>query len=83
MNHIHLGRSGLLVSPLCLGTMNFGPHTTEKDSFAIMDRALEIGINFFDTADVYSAGESELILGRALKACGANRDDAVVATKVR
>ena len=53
MEHVRLGRTGLKVSRLCLGTMNFGPHTTEPDSFAIMDRALEDGIQFFDTADVY------------------------------
>ena len=53
MDYVNLGRSGLKVSRLCLGTMNFGPMTTEQDSFAIMDRAHEAGINFFDTADVY------------------------------
>ena len=52
MNHVRLGRTALKVSRLCLGTMNFGPQTTEADSFAIMDRALELGINFFDTANV-------------------------------
>ena len=53
MDYTHLGRSGLSVSRLCLGTMNFGPMTTEPDSHAIMDRALEHGINFFDTANTY------------------------------
>ena len=53
MQYTQLGRTGLKVSRLCLGTMNFGPQTTEADSFAIMDRALELGINFFDTANVY------------------------------
>ncbi|MFA9562415.1 MAG: aldo/keto reductase, partial [Nitrospirota bacterium] len=53
MKYVHLGRSGLKVSRLCLGTMNFGPLASETESFAIMDRALELGINFFDTADVY------------------------------
>src|SRR2546426_7855716 len=53
MEYTHLGRLGLLVSRLCLGTMNFGPETSEEDSHAIMDRALEHGINFFDTANVY------------------------------
>ena len=53
MQYVHLGRSGVKVSRLCLGTMNFGPETSEADSFAIMDRALELGINFFDTANVY------------------------------
>ena len=53
MQYVRLGRTGLKVSRLCLGTMNFGPQTSEADSFAIMDRALELGINFFDTANVY------------------------------
>ena len=53
MNFTHLGRTGLSVSRLCLGTMNFGPETDEADSFAIMDRAHDVGINFFDTANVY------------------------------
>jgi aryl-alcohol dehydrogenase-like predicted oxidoreductase len=68
MKHVHLGRSGLKVSPLCLGTMNFGPHTSEKESYAIMDQALELGINFFDTADYYGGkkgeGITEQIIGR-------------------
>jgi NDP-hexose 2,3-enoyl reductase len=51
MEYTHLGRTGLQVSRLCLGTMNFGPQTSEGDSFAIMDKALELGINFFDTAN--------------------------------
>jgi len=50
MKYVKLGRTGLKVSRFCLGTMNFGPETSEADSFAIMDRALELGINFFDTA---------------------------------
>ena len=53
MDYTHLGRTGLKVSRLCLGTMNFGPQTSEPDTFAIMDRALEHGINFFDTANLY------------------------------
>ena len=53
MQYANLGRTGLKVSRLCLGTMNFGPLTSEADSFAIMDRALETGINFFDTANRY------------------------------
>lgn len=53
MHYTHLGRSGLTVSRLCLGTMNFGPLTTETDSVRIMDRALHLGINLFDTANVY------------------------------
>jgi aryl-alcohol dehydrogenase-like predicted oxidoreductase len=53
MQYTQLGRTGLKVSRLCLGTMNFGPFTSEADSFVIMDKALELGINFFDTANVY------------------------------
>ena len=72
MQYTHLGRTGLEVSRLCLGTMNFGPETSEAESFSIMDRALEHGINFFDTADVYGRsplfhrgeGVTEQILGR-------------------
>lgn len=89
MDYRHLGRSGLLVSPLCLGTMNFGWHTSEEDSFAIMDRALEQGINFFDTADVYTnwveggeSGRSEEIVGRWHRQGGGRRDRIVLATKV-
>ena len=53
IEHKRLGKHGVLVSNICLGTMNFGWHTTQEESFKIMDRALELGINFFDTADVY------------------------------
>jgi aryl-alcohol dehydrogenase-like predicted oxidoreductase len=53
MQYTHLGRTGLRVSRLCLGTMNFGPQTSEADSFRIMDQALDQGRNFFDTANVY------------------------------
>jgi aryl-alcohol dehydrogenase-like predicted oxidoreductase len=81
-----LGKHGVLVSNICLGTMNFGPRTTEKDSFAIMDHALELGINFFDTADVYGAdverGLTEEILGRWFAQGGGRREAVVLATKV-
>jgi len=81
-----LGKHGVLVSNLCLGTMNFGWHTSEKDSFKIMDRALELGINFFDTADVYGwsveHGTTEEIIGRWLAQGGGRRDAVVLATKV-
>jgi aryl-alcohol dehydrogenase-like predicted oxidoreductase len=81
-----LGRHGALVSNLCLGTMNFGWHTSEKDAFAIMDRALELGINFFDTADVYGwaveHGHTEEIIGRWLAQGGGRREAVVLATKV-
>ena len=86
MEHTHLGRTGLLVSRLCLGTMNFGPETSEEDSFAIMDRALEEEVNFFDTANVYGwkkgEGVTENILGRWFAKGGGRRDKVVLATKV-
>ena len=86
MQYTKLGRTGLKVSRLCLGTMNFGPQTNEADSFAIMDRALELGINFYDTADVYGwkkgEGITENIVGRWLAQGGQRRDKVVLATKV-
>ncbi|HVU38200.1 MAG TPA: aldo/keto reductase [Opitutales bacterium] len=86
MKYTPLGRSGLKVSRLCLGTMNFGPHTTEGDAFAIMDRALAAGVNFFDTADIYGwkkgEGITEKILGRWLGQGGGRRERIVLATKV-
>ncbi len=86
MQYVHLGRSGLRVSRLCLGTMNFGPLTTEGDSFALMDRAREAGINFFDTANVYGwrrgEGVTEQIIGRWLAQGGGRREAIVLATKV-
>ncbi|NUO50752.1 MAG: aldo/keto reductase [Polyangiaceae bacterium] len=86
MEHVRLGRTALKVSRLCLGTMNFGPHTTEPDSYAIMDRALELQINFFDTANVYGwkkgEGVTEQILGRYFAQGGGRRDKVVLATKV-
>jgi aryl-alcohol dehydrogenase-like predicted oxidoreductase len=86
MNYVHLGRSGLKVSRLCLGTMNFGPLASETESFVIMDRALELGINFFDTADVYGwetgEGITEQILGRWFAQGGGRREKVVLATKI-
>ena len=86
MDYTHLGRTGLKVSRLCLGTMNFGPRTSEEDSHAIMDRALELGINFFDTANVYGhkkgEGVTEQIVGRWLAQGGGRREQIVLATKV-
>src|SRR4051812_5257784 len=77
-----LGRTGVQVSPLCLGAMMFGAwgNTDHDDSIRIIHRALDAGINFIDTADVYSRGESEEIVGKAL--AGGRRDDVVLATKV-
>lgn len=85
MNYTTLGRTGLKVSRLCLGTMNFGPHTSPEESFAIMDRARETGVNFFDTANRYGRdvrlGYTEEIIGEWL-AQGGRRDQIVLATKV-
>jgi aryl-alcohol dehydrogenase-like predicted oxidoreductase len=86
MEYAQLGRTGLQVSRLCLGTMNFGPKTTEQDSFAIMDKALDMGINFFDTANVYGwklgEGITEQIVGRWFAQGGGRREKVVIATKV-
>lgn len=81
-----LGKHGVMVSNLCLGTMNFGWKTDQDESFKIMDKALELGINFFDTADVYGwgdqQGDTEEILGRWFAQGGGRRDAVVLATKV-
>ena len=86
MQYTHLGRAGALVSRLCLGTMNFGPQTAESDSHAVMDAALEAGVNFFDTANVYGwklgEGVTEQIIGRWFAQGGGRRDRVVLATKV-
>jgi aryl-alcohol dehydrogenase-like predicted oxidoreductase len=86
MEYTHLGRSGLSVSRLCLGTMNFGWKTEEADSHAIMDRALAEGINFFDTANVYGfdagKGRTEEVLGSWFAQGGERREKTVLATKV-
>ena len=81
MEYRKLGRSGVMVSPLCLGTMNFGGSTNEEDSFAIMQKAIDGGINFFDSANVYNKGESERITGKFLKENNL-REQVVLATKV-
>lgn len=78
MEYRRMGRSGLKVSEICLGTMTFGHGTDEAEAKAIVDLALEAGINFFDTANSYSNGRSEELLGKALQG---RRRDAVVATK--
>jgi aryl-alcohol dehydrogenase-like predicted oxidoreductase len=86
MEYTQLGHSGLVVSRLCLGTMNFGPETAEADSHAIMDRAHEHGINFFDTANVYGwqkgKGVTEQIIGRWFATGGGRRERTVLATKL-
>jgi len=87
MQYVNLGRSGLNVSRICLGTMTYGSSQwrqwvlDEDDSRPFIQRALELGINFFDTADIYSFGQSEEILGRVLTEF-ARRDEVVIATKV-
>ncbi|WP_031509394.1 aldo/keto reductase [Streptomyces megasporus] len=86
MKYTQLGRTGLKVSRLVLGTMNFGPQTDEADSHAIMDAALDSGVNFFDTANVYGWGENkgrtEEIIGSWFAKGGGRRDKVVLATKV-
>jgi aryl-alcohol dehydrogenase-like predicted oxidoreductase len=86
MQFTHLGRTGLRVSRLCLGTMNFGPETDEPTSFSIMDSALEAGINFFDSANVYGRskgrGATEEIVGRWFAQGGGRREKVVLATKL-
>lgn len=89
MEYVYLGNTGMKVSPICLGTMQFGWSADEETSKAIMNKAWDMGINFFDTANVYSrwsdeshAGKSEEIIGRWLKESG-NRNDMILATKVR
>lgn len=88
MNYTHLGRSGLLVSPICLGTLNFGFKTEEPDAHQMMDYAHEKGINFFDTSNVYGTkdfkGEanSEIIIGNWFARGGGRRERTVLATKL-
>ncbi len=81
MDYRALGRTGVMVSELCLGCMNFGGVTPETDSFDIMDRAIDAGINFFDTANVYGRGASETAVGKGLRRNG-KRHRIVLATKV-
>jgi aryl-alcohol dehydrogenase-like predicted oxidoreductase len=86
MKYTNLGRTGLRVSRLCLGTMNFGPETDEPTSFEIMDKALEEGVNFFDSANVYGRssgrGATEEIVGRWFAQGGERRERTVLATKL-
>jgi aryl-alcohol dehydrogenase-like predicted oxidoreductase len=86
VDYTHLGRSGLRVSRLCLGTMNFGPVTEEADAFTIMDKAHEVGLNFFDSANVYGWGEkrgwTESIVGNWFAQGGGRRERTVLATKL-
>jgi aryl-alcohol dehydrogenase-like predicted oxidoreductase len=88
VDYVRLGRSGLKVSPICLGTMSIGDQRrrewflTEEQGEPIVRRAVDAGVNFFDTADMYSAGHTEEITGRLLGKMFANRDDYVLATKL-
>ena len=86
MQYTKLGKSGMTVSKVCLGTMHFGGPTAEEEAFAIMDKALEMGINFFDTANVYGGeggkGKSEEIIGKWFQSRRGSRDQVVLATKV-
>ena len=89
MKYRRLGNTGLKVSEICLGTMTFGSHfynigeVNQEGASQLVAQALGAGVNFFDTADVYSYGESEELLGRALKQAGIRRNAVVIATKVR
>ncbi len=86
MEYTYLGKSGMKVSRLCLGTMNFGPRTEEKEAYRIMDAALDAGVNFFDTANVYGGEENrgwtEEIIGRWFALGGGRREKVILATKV-
>lgn len=88
MEYVKLGKSGLKVSRLCLGMMTYGSTQwrewvlDERKALPFVERALEAGINFFDTADVYSLGASEEVLGSTLRTCNAKRENVIVATKV-
>src|SRR5512135_350110 len=89
MEYVRLGNTGMKVSRICLGCMSYGQPgkgnewaLDEEQSRPYIQRALEMGINFFDTADVYSAGMSETVTGRALRDYAASRDQVVLATKV-
>src|SRR5215510_9653436 len=86
MQYVNLGRTGLKVSRICLGTMNYGPEATEAEGFAQMDKTLDLGINFFDTADVYGwkkgEGVTEQIVGRWWAQGKMRREKVILANKV-
>ncbi|HEY6072863.1 MAG TPA: aldo/keto reductase, partial [Anaerolineales bacterium] len=88
MHYVNLGKSGLKISRLCLGMMSYGDKNwrpwvlEEPEALPFVQRALEAGINFFDTADIYSRGQSEVILGNTLRKSGARREQVVIATKL-
>ena len=79
MEYRKLGRTGLMISPIGLGTVNFSWLTNEADSFAILDRAFELGVNFIDTSDNYNAGQTEALLGRWFALGGGRREKTVLA----
>jgi aryl-alcohol dehydrogenase-like predicted oxidoreductase len=82
MEYTYLGRIGLRVSRLCLGTVNFGGHTSEEDALPVLSQALQAGINFFDTANIYNEGLTETIVGNWLAEDKSRRDQIVLATKL-
>ena len=82
MEYTNLGRLGLRVSRLCLGTVNFGMHVSEEDTFPVLNRALEMGINFFDTANSYNDGLTETIIGNWFNQEKSRRNEVVLATKL-
>ncbi|RKU35788.1 aldo/keto reductase [Candidatus Poribacteria bacterium] len=82
MEYTYLGRIGLRVSRLCLGTVNFGRHVSEEDTFPVLSHALQAGINFFDTANIYNDGLTEAIIGNWLAEDKSRRDQIVLATKL-
>jgi aryl-alcohol dehydrogenase-like predicted oxidoreductase len=93
MQYTHLGKTGVVVSRLCLGTMRYGTEVSEEESFGIMNKTLEVGINFFDTANAYGwalffqpprghPGQSEEIIGKWLAKDRSRRDQIVLSTKV-
>lgn len=81
MKYGYVGRSNMIASKICLGTMHFGDRTPKEEAFAILDRAFDLGINFLDTANVYNDGRSEEIIGEWLAQCPARRDKLIIATK--
>ena len=80
MKYKRLGKCGIKVSEVCLGTMDFGSKVNESDAIGIINRAVDLGVNFIDTANTYASGRSEEIVGKAIKD---RREDIVLATKVR
>ena len=82
MEYRYIGRTGLRVTPICLGTMSFGSWSDEKESFKIMDKSIDRGVNFFDTAELYAGGISEKILGEAIESWDGKRSELFLASKI-